>query len=609
VAALVDDPASFRADALAGFVAAYERLVERVAGASAVMRRGGVPAGKVAVVGGGGSGHYPAFMGLVGPGMLGGAVVGEVFTSPSVEQVYLTGLAVEAGAGVLFSYGNYAGDCLNFDLASERLRSAGVDCRTVVVTDDVASAGVDSVSLRRGVAGDLVVYKVAGAAADRGYSLEQTEQVARRSNDRTRTIGVALGGCVLPGASEPLFTVADGVVEVGMGIHGEPGVSSVPRPPLPELAALMVDALLREAVGGTHRVAAVLNGLGATKYEELFGLWRHMTDQFERAGLELIAPEVGELVTSLDMAGCSLTLAWLDDELESLWLDGCDTPAFRRLGPTGGNPRQGHRGQPASVGRTPVSAPEAITPSVAASAKSRQAAGTAVKALAAMLHTVQEHESELGRLDAVAGDGDHGTGMVRGLTAALAAAEAAADAGLGGTLRAAGAAWSDRGGGTSGVLWGLLLDQVAGILGDQDQPVVGEVAGAVASGAAVVQARGGAHPGDKTLLDVLAPFAAELQRQADSGTDIVSAWSAAAVTARAAAHETATLSPRIGRARPLAERSVGHRDPGAVSMSLCIDAVTSVLKMHGGGEKHGAGELTAPTGRQPSVVREMSEPE
>jgi D-erythrulose 4-kinase len=312
------------------------------------------------------------------------------------------------------------------------------------------------------------------------------------------------------------------------------------------------------------------------------------------------------------MAGCSLTLAWLDDELESLWLDGCDTPAFRRLGPTGGNPRQGHGGQPASVGRTPVSAPEAITPSVAASAKSRQAAGTAVKALAAMLHTVQEHESELGRLDAVAGDGDHGTGMVRGLTAALAAAEAAADAGLGGTLRAAGAAWSDRGGGTSGVLWGLLLDQVAGILGDQDQPVGGEVAGvagAVAGGAAVVQARGGAHPGDKTLLDVLAPFAAELQRQADSGTDIVSAWSAAAVTARAAAHETATLSPRIGRARPLAERSVGHRDPGAVSMSLCIDAVTSVLKMHGGGEKHGAGELTAPTGRQPSVVREMSEPE
>ena len=597
MAALVDDPASFRSDALAGFVAAYERLVERVPGASAVMRRGGIAEGKVAVVGGGGSGHYPAFMGLVGPGMLGAAVVGEVFTSPSVEQIYLTGLAIDAGSGVLFSYGNYAGDCLNFDLASERLRSAGVDSRTVVVTDDVASASADSASLRRGVAGDLVVYKVAGAAADRGYSLEQTEQVARRSNDRTRTIGIALSGCVLPGAHEPLFSVADGQVEIGMGIHGEPGVSSVPRPPLPELAALMVDPLLREAVSGTHRVAAVLNGLGATKYEELFGLWRHLADQLKRAGLELIAPEVGELVTSLDMAGCSLTLAWLDDELESLWLDGCDTPAFRRLGPTGGDPSQGRSGQRASGRRAAIPAPDAVTPTVVTSPQSRQAAAVAVKAFAAMLQTVREHESELGHLDAVAGDGDHGTGMVRGLTAALGAAKAA-NGGLGETLRAAGAAWSDRAGGTSGVLWGLLLDQVACLIGDRVWPGVSEVANAVAGGAALVQARGGAQPGDKTLLDVLAPFAAELQRQAAGGADVVSAWSAAADTARAAAHETANLSPRIGRARPLAERSLGHRDPGAVSMSLCIDAVTSVM------QHDSTAELRPATGTEPTSVRD-----
>jgi dihydroxyacetone kinase len=584
VAVLVDDPASFRADALAGFVAAYGRLVEVVPGASAVMRRGGVGEGKVAVVGGGGSGHYPAFMGLVGPGMLGGAVVGEVFTSPSAEQVYVTGLALEAGAGVLFSYGNYAGDCLNFDLASERLRSVGVDCRTVVVTDDVASAGAEAVHLRRGVAGDLVVYKVAGAAADRGYSLAETEQVARRANDRTRTIGIAMSGCVLPGADEPLFSVADGQVEIGMGIHGEPGVSSVPRPPLRELAALMVDALLPEAASGSHRVAAVLNGLGATKYEELFGLWRHLADQFKLAGLELIAPEVGELVTSLDMAGCSLTLAWLDDELESLWLAGCDTPAFRRLATGGGDPAQGDGGHPVSVRRTAAPGNSMNTPPAEASPQSRQAGAVAVSAFAAMLETVREHESELGRLDAVAGDGDHGTGMVRGLTAALIAAEGAAAGGLGATLQAAGAAWSDRAGGTSGALWGLLLDQVARLLGDQDRPGVAELAHAIASGAALLQSTGGAQPGDKTLLDTLLPFAAELRHQAANGLDVASAWSAAADVARVAAHNTANLSPRVGRARPLAERSVGHRDPGAVSMSLCIDAVTGVLLMRGADE-------------------------
>jgi dihydroxyacetone kinase len=576
VAALVDDPTSFRSDALAGFVAAYDRLVQQVPGASAVMRRPGAVGRKVAVIGGGGSGHYPAFMGLVGPGMLDGAVVGEVFTSPSVEQIYLTGLALASGEGVLFSYGNYAGDCLNFDLASERLGAEGVDCRTVVVTDDVASADAESAQLRRGVAGDLVVYKIAGAASEQGYSLEQTEQVARRANDRTRTIGLALRGCLLPGASEPLFSVADGQVEIGMGIHGEPGVHSVTRPPLPELASLMVDALLPEAAGGTHRVAAVLNGLGATKYEELFGLWRHLAVRLEQAGLELVAPEVGEFVTSLDMAGCSLTLAWLDDELESLWLADCDTPAFRRRAPM----VHGEILQPAGYAparATSGAGPESGTSS-GASEQSRRAATLAAVALAAMLETARTHEGELGRLDAVAGDGDHGSGMVRGLTAALDAAERMTSKGIGSTLRTAGAAWSDRAGGTSGALWGLLLDHMGRALGDQDWPGIAELASAVASGATAVQTRGGAQLGDKTLLDVLAPFAAELERQAVLGSDIRTGWSTAADLARARAKDTARLSPRIGRARPLAERSLGHPDPGAHSMSLCIDAVSEVLQ-------------------------------
>ena len=323
------DPATFARDAMTGFVAAYSRYVQLVPGASAVMRAGGTAAGKVAVIGGGGSGHYPAFMGLVGPGLLDGAVVGEVFTSPSAEQAYRAGRTLDAGAGVLFSYGNYAGDRLNFDLAQDRLTGEGIDCRTVVVTDDVASGPPDDAGLRRGVAGDLVVFKVAGAAAEQGLALDEVERLARRANDATRTIGVAFGGCVLPGAAGPLFTVADGMIEIGLGIHGEPGVRAVERPGPAGLAEIMVESLLPERPDGVRRVAVLLNGLGATKYEELFRLWRHVGPLLEQAGLEPIAPEVGELVTSLDMPGFSVTLCRADEDLVELWDAPVQTPALR----------------------------------------------------------------------------------------------------------------------------------------------------------------------------------------------------------------------------------------------------------------------------------------
>jgi dihydroxyacetone kinase len=586
------DPATFARDAMTGFAAAYSRYVQPVPGASAVMRSGGPTPGKVAVIGGGGSGHYPAFMGLVGPGLLDGAVVGEVFTSPSAEQAYRAGRALDAGAGVLFSYGNYAGDRLNFDLAQDRLIDEGIDCRTVVVTDDVASGPPEDAGLRRGVAGDLVVFKVAGAAAEQGLALDEVERLARRANDATRTIGVAFGGCVLPGAADPLFTVADGMIEIGLGIHGEPGVRAVERPGPPGLAEIMVEALLPERPEGARRVAVLLNGLGATKYEELFRLWHHLGPLLEKAGLEPVAPEVGELVTSLDMPGCSLTITWLDAELERFWLAPADTPAFRRAGPVPG-PDATVAIAPAAAGRTaapprakaaaaPLHTADDRDPSAAATGDQDvvpdPAAQTAQLALAGMLAVVQASEAELGRLDAVAGDGDHGSGMVRGISAA---AEAARDAvasgtGLGPTLQLAGAAWADRGGGTSGVLWGLLLDELGASLtgGPADAR---SVATAVGLATARIGQRGGARVGDKTLLDALVPFAEALQAAADSGTPLAPAWQAAAVVAAESARATAGLVARAGRARALAERALGSPDPGAISMSLCLGAVSAVL--------------------------------
>jgi dihydroxyacetone kinase len=317
VTRIYDDPAHFTEDALAGFAALHSRYVIQVPGG--VVRATGRP-GKVAVIVGGGSGHYPAFCGIVGPGFADGAVVGNIFTSPSAADAASVARAADAGGGVLLITGNYAGDVLNFSLAAETLRAEGMDARFLVVTDDIASAPPGEAGRRRGIAGDFTVFKLASAAADHGHDLDSVERIARLANSRTRSLGVAFGGCTLPGAAGPMFSVPDGRMAVGLGIHGEPGISEEPMPAAAQLAARLVEGVRAERPdGASSRIAALLNGLGTTKYEELFVLWAHIARLLGDAGLEPVEPEVGELVTSLDMAGCSLTVTWLDEELEPLW--------------------------------------------------------------------------------------------------------------------------------------------------------------------------------------------------------------------------------------------------------------------------------------------------
>lgn len=235
-----DNPSEFKDDMLAGLTSAYGRYLTKVPGASGVMRAEGPREGKVSVVIGGGSGHYPAFAGVVGAGLADGAVVGDIFTSPSAGQVYRVGKALDGRAGVLFSFGNYAGDVMNFGEAQRRLRDEGVDCRTVLVTDDIASATVEEEVKRRGIAGDFTVFKIAGAAADEGRPVDEVERLARLANARTRSFGVAFGGCTFPGQREPLFTVDPDRMELGLGIHGEPGIRSVERLTARDLASALL---------------------------------------------------------------------------------------------------------------------------------------------------------------------------------------------------------------------------------------------------------------------------------------------------------------------------------------------------------------------------------
>ena len=325
---LYNDPADFREELIEGFVAAYGRLVQRVPNASGVMVRAPQP-DKVAVIIGGGSGHYPAFCGYVGPGLATAAVMGNIFSAPSAEQVYRVTKAVAGAAGVLYSYGNYSGDVLNFDMAQMRCEDEGMDVRTVLVTDDVASAPRGQEEERRGIAGDFYVFKLAGASAARGDSLDEVERLALKTNARTRSFGVAFAGCTLPGQRAPLFTVDAGQMELGLGVHGEPGISTGEMRPAREVADLLLDTLLADVPEGAgSRIAVMLNGLGSTKYEELFVLYKDVHRRLLAEGLELHDPIVNEMVTSLDMAGCSLSLLWLDDELAPLLDAPCTTPAY-----------------------------------------------------------------------------------------------------------------------------------------------------------------------------------------------------------------------------------------------------------------------------------------
>ncbi|OII25078.1 dihydroxyacetone kinase family protein [Curtobacterium sp. MCBA15_013] len=563
---LFNDPADFADESTDGFVSANERWVRKVHGG--VARSTTLPDGTVALVIGGGSGHYPAFGGLVGHGLAAGAAMGNLFASPSAQQVTSVANASEHGGGVLLSYGNYAGDVLNFDAAARTLEASGISVRTVRVTDDVVSAPADRAHERRGIAGDLCVFKVAGAAAERGDDLDTVTAIAERANDRTRSFGVAFSGCSLPGAEEPLFTVPEGRMAIGMGIHGERGIDETDVPTADGLATLLVDRLLDELPAGVtaagSRVVPILNGLGSVKYEELFVVYRSVQRRLVDAGVVIVEPEVGELVTSFDMAGVSLTLFWVDAELEELWAAPADTPAYRKGGAV-----PAERVAPSVVADD--AAPDEVGP---ASEDSRAVAVQVAAGFAAVRSVIDEQADELGRIDAVAGDGDHGIGMQRGSHAAAEAASDAVDrgAGAGSVLRIAGDAWSDKAGGTSGAIWGAALEALGRVLGDDSRPTGADVVEAVGAATEAVLAFG-AVPGDKTMVDALVPFREALRSRVDDGAALPDAWRAAVSAAQDAAQGTAELLPRKGRARTHAEHAVGTVDPGAVSFALIVEAV------------------------------------
>jgi dihydroxyacetone kinase len=507
----------------------------------------------VALLSGGGSGHEPAHAGYVGAGMLSAAIVGDVFTSPSTDAV-LAGIRAVAGpAGALLIVKNYTGDRLNFGLAAELARRDGIPVEVAVVADDVALSGTVPRERRRGIAGTVLVHKIAGAAAAAGRPLAEVAAIAHATADAVATMGVGLGSCTVPAAGKPGFELGADEIEYGLGIHGEKGVRRGAMASADEIVATVLETILGElGLVGRRDVAVLINGLGGTPPMELAIVARKTLQSLRQGGLNPVRAYTGNYMTALEMPGISLSVLPLDAERAAL-LD-APTSAAAWTG-TGRIPETLPLAATAKAApRTDESTPGPLSP-------------TLRSALHAIANALEAAEAELTDLDARTGDGDLGASMARAAAAAKALPEHSFSsptrllADLGDALRRAI-------GGSSGPFYATALLRAAAELDGIVEPTNAQWLDAFGAAVSSVGDLGGARPGDRTMLDALGP--AVTAWQADG-------FAAAAPAAQAGAEATAQMRPRLGRASYLGDRALGTPDGGAVAVAIWLKALASEL--------------------------------
>jgi triose/dihydroxyacetone kinase / FAD-AMP lyase (cyclizing) len=519
---------------------------------------------RVAVISGGGSGHEPAHVGYVGAGMLSAAVAGEVFTSPSADSVFAAIKAVAGQPGALLIIKNYTGDRLNFGVAAERARAEGILVESVIVADDVALAGVRDHAGSRGLAGTVFVHKIAGAAAWEGKSLPEVARVAEHAAGALATMGVCLSPGIIPAIGKPNFVLGDAEVELGLGIHGEPGVSRVPLQSADQMADTLLHSILSaRPVAAGSRVAVLINNLGATPSMELAIVARRTTSVLRERGLIVERIYAGVFVSSLESAGISLSILELTDERLRLLDAPASAPAWPRTlceRPTPPEIR--------TVGSTkPRLAFETQGPPQSDTGKRIQHAAWA--ACAALINA----ERLLTEMDQVAGDGDLGISLARGANSIQ---QSLSDYPLDNpveTLKAIGLTLQDVLGGSSGPLYGVLFLRVANSLRVADANDPASWANALLDGCNAISEMGGANAGDRTMLDALIPFAETFSSAWDGGCSIVTALNSGAAAAEASAKATAMMMPKRGRSSYIGERVLGHPDPGAIAVAVWLRAL------------------------------------
>ena len=557
---LINSPGQAVPEMLDGLVAIFPGLV-LLDGETVVVRADAPLRDKVALISGGGSGHEPAHAGYVGAGLLTAAVVGDVFTSPGVDAVLAAIRAVAGPPGALLIVKNYTGDRLNFGLAAEIARAEGILVEMVVVDDDVALAAAGRHAGRRGLAGTILVHKVAGAAAERGLRLAEVKRAAQGAIADLGTMGVALTPCIVPAAGSPGFSLGEAEIELGLGIHGEPGVRRA--------RIVAVDALVDEMLGrivadrgivAGESVALLVNGLGGTPAMELSIVARSALAWLQGRDIVVARAWAGSFLTALEMAGCSLSLLRVDAERLAL----LDADALAPAWPS--SPCA-----PATLER-----PKLAVPGV----KSKKAAGKPGP-LGPVLHAVcaalLREEHRLTALDQAVGDGDLGISLARGGQAVerdMAAYDLTNPAA---TLRDMSATLRQALGGTSGPLYTAFLLRAAGALEVARIDDTAAWAAAFQAGIDAVAELGGAAPGDRTMLDAMQPACAALREALAAGVPPRDALSRSVAAAREGADRTATWTARKGRASYLGERAIGHPDPGAAAVVVWLEAIRAAL--------------------------------
>jgi triose/dihydroxyacetone kinase / FAD-AMP lyase (cyclizing) len=529
---------------------------------------------QVALISGGGSGHEPAHAGYIGEGMLSAAVAGEIFTSPTVDAIFAAIKTVAGKPGVLLIVKNYTGDRLNFGLAAEMARAEGIAVRMVIVADDVAlldkqNDGEQQSAGARGLAGTVLIHKIAGAIAAEGKSLEDVSAAAAAAAGSMGTMGLALSAGTSPTLGEPSFVLGEREIELGLGIHGEPGVRRTLLSPSDQLTDTLIETILSAGeLRAGERVVALVNNLGATTTMEMDIVARRTFLNLASRGLNVERIYSGTLLTSLDMAGISLTLLSVDDKRLRL-LDAATSapgwPNFPRQRPTPVLDRVQDWGAPvphATEARaTPQSGPGKQTE----------------KAITAACLALLDAEPGLTEMDRVVGDGDLGISMARGAKAVQDALPGYPLNDLPATLKAIGYTLQAALGGASGPLYGVLFIRGGSALEGRHLEDMKQWADALTEACHAMSELGGAKTGDRTMLDALIPFAETLKGEAAKGGSAEEILEAAAAAAVRGAEQAAHMLPRRGRSSYLGERALGHGDPGATAVSIWVRAIVSSL--------------------------------
>jgi len=521
---------------------------------------------QVAVISGGGSGHEPAHASYVGAGMLSAAVAGEVFTSPSSDSIFAAIKAVSGKPGALLVVKNYTGDRLNFGLAAEMARAEGIPVEMVIVDDDVALKGTEQATGARGLAGTVFIHKLVGAAASEGKSLSEIAAMGRAAVQALATMGVSFSAGTSPAVGKPSFELGEDEMELGLGIHGEPGVKRTQLQSADKLTETLLTEILKHGkFGDEKRLSVMVNNLGATTEMELAIVARHTAPFLESKGFTVDRIYAGTFLSSLDMAGISISVLGISDEWLR-WLDAATTA------PAWPNVRRGRPGKPeaqiATEVRVELSTPIGKGAQTETGGKTKRAIEAACKALI-------DAEDELTEMDRVTGDGDLGISMKHAAEAVRAAVGSYPLDNVAATLKALGRSLQREMGGSSGPLYGVLFLRCGNVLENSERTGLDQWAAALDQGCRAISELGGAKPGDRTMLDALDPFVESLKVVAGK-------WSrevllTAVEAAERGAEATAQMKPHLGRSSYLGDRVLGHPDPGAKAVAVWLRAAVEAL--------------------------------